>query len=73
MTAGEQARVGAELLEQQQRVLDGRRAFVAERCWDLQDCLLVSLRRHTFGCYGRGVNIDLRDRLGHPLSLDRKT
>jgi len=47
VTAGEQTRVGTELLEQQQCVLDGRRAFVAERCWDLQNRLLVSLSEDT--------------------------
>ena len=40
---GEQPRLRAELGEQHQRVLDARRALVAERCRDLQDRLLLAL------------------------------
>ena len=47
---------GPSCLEQRERLLDARRALVAERCWDLQDRLLVSPRATPCRCYGRAVN-----------------
>jgi len=43
VAAGEQPGLGAELLEQRERLLDAGRTLVREGCWDLQDCLLGSL------------------------------
>ena len=52
--AGEQPCLRAELFEQRERVLDARGALVAERCWDLQDLLLLGSPRHAHcRCYGR--------------------
>jgi hypothetical protein len=36
VAAGEQARLGAELLQQLQRLVDARSALITERCGDLQ-------------------------------------
>jgi hypothetical protein len=58
MAAGEQPCVWTELLQQDEGVLDRLRALVAERCWNLQDSSLVSLRRSA-----SGVTVDLSTRV----------
>jgi DNA-binding transcriptional LysR family regulator len=68
VAAGQQPGIGTELLEQRDRMVDARRAFVRERCWDLQDSLLVPTLGRTFALLGSACQHDLRDRLGVTLA-----
>jgi len=58
MAAGEQARLGTELLQQLERLVDARSALITERCWDLQS-LLLSLSRPP----GSGVTVAVSNRV----------